>query len=208
MLYRGIAMALNHASNQCFWVELAGEQAQKIHDFKASKDIVPVVTLENVPCFALDSRTPVAATYGICIEANITMECRRTVFSNTKCERTGYPFEKYYHLCPKVDHPMRVRRFLPHGTIIRRHIISTPPREQSYRVPINLFPFTSPGELPWEGTRYMESPNSSEELPFQTAIMTPNDSHPQAKTSSTMEAGILRPTQSISSRPPPAAMDN
>ena len=202
-------MALSHASNQCFWVELAGEQAQKVHDYKASKDIIPKKTLESVPCFVLDSRTPVAATYGLCIEADITMECRRTVFSNTKCGRTGYPFEKYYYLCPKVDHPMRIRRFLPHGTIIRRHIIATPPRDQSYKVPINLFPLTSPGELPWEGTRYLESPNSSEELPFQTAIMDPGQTtSTQDKASSTMEAGILHPTQSTSSRPPPAAMNN
>ena len=211
MLYRGIANHPYRTTQQCFWVEIAGEKADQIHDFITSDTITAKKTVTNVPCFVLDSRSPYTASVGQSISSFITMECRQTVFGNLRCSKSKYPFEKKIFLHPQLDAPTKVKRFLGHGSLVIRHVLMTPPREPEFKTEIHMIPFTSPGELPWDfpEQRSPSPTNSAEESHYRTAMTQASTSHTGTQTDvSDLEAGNLIPMESTSSRPVPVANDN
>ena len=164
MLYRGIARPHDKYPSQCFWVEIAGEYADKVHTFMKSTTLQPRSTLKNVPCFALDAGTPFSAKEGFCIQLKIKMYTTKSVFGSLKCTTTKEPYDKYIWLYPNLATPMRVRRFLPHGTIITRPILMDPQDNSGPRFEITMFPITPVGSLPWdEPMSRTPSPESSSE---------------------------------------------
>ena len=62
-LWRGLATLRDPHKDISFWVEIAGQQGEKIWDFTRQTNI-RTYTLRNVPTWVLDARDPFVARNG------------------------------------------------------------------------------------------------------------------------------------------------
>ena len=221
-----------------FWVEIAGQQGEKIWDFTRQTNI-RTYTLRNVPTWVLDARDPFVARNGSMILAKVVLKCEKTPHGLLKCSETSTKdkpvfFNKVFVLQPKLNTPMRIKRFLPNGTIIIAHLLNEIRDEMEMSIPFNLIPITGSTALPNSMSATHTSTEGEESGP--SAIIPPSrfDIYvdPQASSSNTtpptgvstqaqadtgesvLQAGILHapstgeiilPLASSGSRPP--AMD-
>ena len=99
-LWKGIAPHIDPYKDLCFWVELAGSQADLLWKFKR-QTFIKSWKLTNVPCFVLDHREPGGARWAYAIEAKMTFKCEKTERGLLKCDRTEEYFNKLVLLHPK-----------------------------------------------------------------------------------------------------------
>ena len=159
MLIRGFGYQPGRDKYAFVVMELAGSQAQIVYDFKRQTHIESR-KISKVPTFLLDASTPIFATSGQAIRANLFLNCVESDHGIMICSRTQRYYEKQFLLSAYFNKHMKVDRFLSHGVEIHKNVLPTV-EDIPVELEVNLVEFTCVNELRYEKTLNMVTAASS-----------------------------------------------